>query len=164
MLKNIKIQYHASRKRKFLKMYTLRLVKIEYICMRIMEKQSVKVILCLGSNVNAEANIKQAQLQLSTLLKDMRWSVCRWTEPIGISGSGMFLNCITVSRTSMDFTVLNNALKKLERSLGRRPEDKKIGQIPIDIDILEYGGKRYHEADWKREYITELIKSLHEEN
>ena len=28
----------------------------------------------------------------------------------------------------------------------------------MDIDILEFNGKRYHEKDWNRQYIIDMVE------
>ena len=50
------------------------------------------VILCLGSNTDCEANLKSAVSLLRAYFGSIRFSEAIYTEPIGLSDSGLFLN------------------------------------------------------------------------
>ena len=54
----------------------------------------------------------------------------------------------------------------LVRPAGMHPTPHRIlhhsgdGYIPVDIDILQYGDKRFKEVDWSRDYVKALWKEL----
>ena len=55
--------------------------------------------------------------------------------------------------------LLGEVLKETERRLGRTHNEDGI--VVLDLDLLEYDGLRYHEDDWNRDYIQQLMKELH---
>jgi 2-amino-4-hydroxy-6-hydroxymethyldihydropteridine diphosphokinase len=59
------------------------------------------------------------------------------TEPVDFGPQAWFLNCAVEARTHFMPMQLLQAVKSVERGLGRRPGVSK-GPRPIDIDILLY--------------------------
>ena len=51
-------------------------------------------------------------------------------------------------------------LKGMEIDAGRTHEKSAAGIIPLDIDILMYGDKKYKDEDWQREYNIRLLSSI----
>lgn len=119
-----------------------------------------KLILALGSNSNQEKNIENAIIMLQKLFDDnIRITRKVWTEPIGIK-SDKFLNCLVSANTSFEFENIQRALKNIEVLCGDKKENRKQNIIRIDIDILQFGDKKFHDRDWTRKYIKELVKEL----
>ena len=113
--------------------------------------KAVQVILALGSNTNQERNIREAKQALSRLLPDIVFYEEMWTEPVGIS-SDRFLNCVAQAHTTTPLATLRRQIKKIELSLGNKDHDTNT--VNIDIDLLQYGSRRYKEEDWKRDYVA----------
>ena len=42
----------------------------------------------------------------------------------------------------------------------RTQQDSNDGYIPVDIDILQYGDRRFKESDWEHDYVKYLWKEL----
>lgn len=120
----------------------------------------VRLIFALGSNNEQEHNIAEAKHDISTILSDVVYSPSLWTEPIGISNKSLFLNCLGMANTQYAYNQLRHAFKRIERRLGDSHGLRTTGCVHIDIDILEYDGIKYHEADWNRPYMKELWKGL----
>ena len=115
-----------------------------------------KVLIALGSNTQQEVNIKAATEKLLDLLApDGRTTPAIWTEPIGVPHSDRFLNSLVTGSTTLELDALNAFLKQMERNSGRRP-----GACTLDLDVLSYDGVHYHESDWQRDYIQELLNYL----
>ena len=57
----------------------------------------------------------------------------------------------------MDEETLNAWLKQKELQFGRTDVKRRLGIVPIDLDILEYDGERRHLRDWQRPYVQQLI-------
>ena len=115
-----------------------------------------KVLIALGSNTQQEVNIKAATEKLLDLLApDGRTTPAIWTEPIGIPHSDRFLNSLVTGSTTLELDALNALLKQMERESGRRPS-----ACTLDLDVLSYDGVHYHESDWQRDYIQELLNYL----
>ena len=94
------------------------------------------VILCLGSNTDCEANLKSAVSLLRAYFGSIRFSEAIYTEPIGLSDSGLFLNQVAVAGTNASLEEVRRAVKAMEKRLGRMSDSKQKGKIPIDIDLL----------------------------
>lgn len=121
-----------------------------------------QAILCLGSNSDCEANINSADDLLRRYFRSIRFSESVYTEPVGLAGSGPFLNQVALVCTDVSLEEVRLALKTMERQLGRRPESKEMGQIPIDIDLLLWNGEILKPADWEKDYVQLLSCSVAE--
>ena len=77
------------------------------------------VILCLGSNTDCEANLKSAASLLRAYFGSIRFSEAIYTEPIGLSDSGLFLNQVAVAGTNASLEEVRRAVKAMEKRLGR---------------------------------------------
>lgn len=119
-----------------------------------------EIIISIGSNFIQRKNIEYAKMQLRGILcNDIVFSKEMWTQPIGIK-SDLFLNCICIATTKHNYCQTEVALKHIERKCGRSLKNDRLGHIMMDLDILEFDGERFHENDWKREYISELIEDI----
>ncbi len=120
-----------------------------------------KVLLCLGSNSDAQRHVEITKRILRQMISDIRFSQSVWTEPIGsVSRSPLYLNCLAEGESSMDYTSLHQKLKEVERTLGSTAEERHKGIVRIDVDILMLNGQRYHEDDWERSYVKSLLAQL----
>ena len=90
------------------------------------------VILCLGSNTDCEANLKSAVSLLRAYFGSIRFSEAIYTEPIGLSDSGLFLNQVAVAGTNASLEEVRRAVKAMEKRLGRMSDSKQKGKIPIE--------------------------------
>ena len=70
------------------------------------------VILCLGSNTDCEANLKSAASLLRAYFGSIRFSEAIYTEPIGLSDSGLFLNQVAVAGTNASLEEVRRAVKR----------------------------------------------------
>lgn len=118
------------------------------------------VILCLGSNTDCEANLKSAASLLRAYFGSIRFSEAIYTEPIGLSDSGLFLNQVAVAGTNASLEEVRRAVKSMEKRLGRMSDSKQKGKIPIDIDLLLWNGTILKPADWEKEYVQLLFRSV----
>jgi 2-amino-4-hydroxy-6-hydroxymethyldihydropteridine diphosphokinase len=97
------------------------------------------VFLSLGSNLGDRiVNIRKALEQLPGAGVDIiRVSSFYKTEPVDFQFQAWFLNCVAEAETHLMPMRLLQAVKLVERALGRRPAVAKRPR-PIDIDILLY--------------------------
>lgn len=118
------------------------------------------IIISIGSNYNQKENISFAKKKLTGMLGEQTsFTSDMWTEPVGIQ-SEKFINCICISSTKHTLLQLTKAFKQLERKCERSKKNDMINKIPLDIDILLYGDQKYHEKDWERQYIQELLNDF----
>jgi 2-amino-4-hydroxy-6-hydroxymethyldihydropteridine diphosphokinase len=70
----------------------------------------------------------------------VRASRVQETEPVGIRDQPQFLNQVLEVETSLEPRPLLDAVKGIERQLGRTARER-WGPREIDIDILRYDGR-----------------------
>ena len=95
----------------------------------------MKYYLSLGSNINAEENIAFAIEELDKILTDVIISSTHKTRAEGFKGDD-FLNLVLAGETSLDFDALNQKLKSIEDSSGRKRDVPKFSARTLDVDIV----------------------------
>ena len=117
-----------------------------------------RVILSLATNRFQAKNLCRARKYLEEVLADIQYTTELWTEPVGnCSRNDAYMNQLAQGTTALDEQQLNEWLKLTELSFGRTEQKRRLGIVPIDLDILEYDGVRRHLRDWERQYVKELI-------
>ena len=118
-----------------------------------------KVILALGSNAEATANMARMQQLLRGLYPSVRFTPSLTSAAVGIVAPP-FTNSLAVLLTTDDYDTLNQRLKGVEAQLGSTRADRRAGHVVADVDVLSYDGIRYHTSDWERDYIRRLLPQL----
>lgn len=117
-----------------------------------------RIILSLGSNKDRERNMDLATELLQDIFPDIRFSERIETEPYGsLTGSALFLNQVAIADTPLTAEEIIRQFKEIEKQIGRQPEDKSLGAISIDIDLLVWNDIILKPDDWQREYIQSLL-------
>lgn len=119
-----------------------------------------RVTLSLATNRFQKKNLSKARRCLEEVLFDVRYTSEHWTEPLNSSRQDNYLNQLAVGNTDLDEQQLNEALKSIELKFGRTPAKRALGIVPIDLDILDFNGKKCHLRDWERPYVLELFAEL----
>ena len=70
------------------------------------------------------------------------------------------MNGLAYGETDLSYDNLLYHTKEIEKYCGNSRDLRKKNIIMMDIDILLYDTKKYHEDDWNREYIKNEIKRL----
>ena len=91
--------------------------------------------LSLGSNIDAQRNIRLALDALASQFSALRLSSIYESESIGDN----FLNLVVAVETELSLVLVQEFLKQLEESQGRDRTQAKFSSRPIDVDILFYG-------------------------
>ena len=112
------------------------------------------VIIALGSNYQQAVHIRWASERLACLLENVRYSRMLWTADVKGSGK-WYMNRLMTGTTTLSKEVLEQWLKKTEAETGRTKE-----KVTIDLDILQYDNQRYHEKDWQRKYVVDIINDI----
>lgn len=119
-----------------------------------------KVIISLGSNQDKEKNIAMAGRLLGSHFDSIHFSEAVYTQPFHMENPALFLNQVAIAFTAENPDQIVDALKQMERQLGRTPEDKSKGNIPIDIDLLQWNDKILKPSDFQRPYIQSALAFL----
>ena len=96
------------------------------------------VYLSLGSNIDAEKNIRAAITALEKNYGPLRVSPIYESEAVGFNGDN-FLNAVVAFSYGKAIEVLIRELKKLEDELGRVRGGAKFSSRTIDMDIILFG-------------------------
>jgi 2-amino-4-hydroxy-6-hydroxymethyldihydropteridine diphosphokinase len=92
----------------------------------------------LGSNVNAENNIRAGITSLEETFSDVSLSPAYASTAVGFDGND-FINLVARVETDLPPAELREYLRDLEDSYGRRRDVPKFSDRSLDIDILLYG-------------------------
>lgn len=94
-----------------------------------------KAFLSLGSNIDAERNLRSAFAALRQRFGDVVMSVVYRFPAVGFDGPD-FLNAAAVVDSDLDPFALNDWLHALEGAHGRDRSGPRFGDRPLDIDIV----------------------------
>ena len=95
----------------------------------------MKYYLSLGSNINAEENIAFAIKELNKVLSNVIISSTHKTKAEGFEGDD-FLNLALAGETTLGFNALNQKLKSIEDTSGRKRNVPKFSARTLDVDIV----------------------------
>ncbi len=121
-----------------------------------------RVVICLGSNWNQEQNIERAEKMLRAHFVFIRFAPAVYTDPVNCVGHSKFLNQVVIVKSENSADQIIRMLKKMEISIGRTPEDKSKGRVPIDIDLLRWNDQVLKPEDFERPYVLDGIRWLQE--
>ncbi|GJM14505.1 MAG: 2-amino-4-hydroxy-6-hydroxymethyldihydropteridine diphosphokinase [Pseudohongiella sp.] len=94
--------------------------------------------LSIGSNIDAESNIRAAIAALRVEFEDIRVSTTYESQSVGFDGDN-FLNLVLLAETDKPLGDVAVTLKRLEDQLGRDRQQTRFSGRTMDIDILLYG-------------------------
>lgn len=94
--------------------------------------------LSLGSNIDAERNLRSAIKALRAHFGDILLSPIYQTAAVGFNGDD-FLNAAVRLETSLNPIALDAWLHELEDQHGRRRDVPRFSSRPLDVDLLLYG-------------------------
>ncbi len=115
------------------------------------------VIISVGSNYLAEENLDNAIKSLIKIFPNIRFSPVIETTPYGALYKNNFLNTLGWFTTEQDCEYIYNSLKCIEKEMGRKKDDKLIGKIIIDIDLIKTDNQILKPKDFERDYVNKLI-------
>lgn len=94
--------------------------------------------LSLGSNQDPERHLGRAVEELRARFGELRLSPLYRTPAVGFEGPD-FLNAAARIETDLDPVALDAWLHALEDAHGRRRDQPRFSDRPLDIDIVFYG-------------------------
>lgn len=97
-----------------------------------------RVYLGLGSNIDAERNLRLAVRELRRRFGELDLSPVYRGPPIGFEG-GDFLNAVAGLNTNRTVEEVLQQLEEIHILAGRRRDARKLVSRPLDIDLLLYG-------------------------
>lgn len=121
------------------------------------------VVISLASNIKQEEHLRNARQALREVLLCPVYTDEIWTDPVGMPSGRKYLNQLVEASTTLDAPTLTSRLKEMEIALGRNSKARTQGIVPIDLDLLEHDGCRFHQRDWQRDYVRRLLPMLGKE-
>lgn len=117
-------------------------------------------LLMLGSNTQPEQNIELAIEKLSQFFEIEQQGSLIETKPHGKHYVANFQNLALriLSEDTAEETKL--ILKDIEKDMGRTPESKTKGIIPIDIDMIFWNGNLLHKDYERFDFVKKCIDEL----
>lgn len=91
----------------------------------------------LGSNLDAEANIRAGMTELQSEFDNVKFSPAYTSKSVGFDGDD-FINLVARIETIMHPVQLREYLRNLEDNYGRKRDVPKFSDRLLDIDILLY--------------------------
>ena len=100
------------------------------------------------------------QKLLSEAFRNVRFSLFQWVPAIGNHYTQAFYNGAVCFESDLNIIELKPKLKEMEAKLGRTPEQKAQGIVPIDLDIIVCNQKIVH-VDYERfPFVRSAVDSL----
>ena len=96
--------------------------------------------LSIGSNIDADSNIRAALGALNLEFENIRSSTTYESQAVGFDGDN-FLNLVVLADTNKGLGDVTTFLKRLEDRLGRDRLLTRFSGRTMDIDILLYGNE-----------------------
>ncbi len=120
-----------------------------------------EVIIGIGSNLDAENNIRRVLEILTEKFELLKVSEFVITKPIGITEQPDFTNGAVKIRTTENQNNLEQLLKQIEDQMGRDRSVPKFGPRCIDLDIVVWNGEivdaDYYTRDFLQKSVQEII-------
>ncbi|MDE6334504.1 MAG: 2-amino-4-hydroxy-6-hydroxymethyldihydropteridine diphosphokinase [Muribaculaceae bacterium] len=77
------------------------------------------------------------------------------------SGLGKpYANMVIQCDTQLDISELRKYISDTERCLGRTPQSKTIGMMPIDIDLVLWDGKVISRSDYDSPHYLQCMSTM----
>ncbi len=96
------------------------------------------VYLGLGSNVDAEDNLRLGIAELRRRFGDLEISTVYQNSAVGFIGAD-FLNLVVGLNSDITPTEINQQIDAIHKLAGRELDVAKFSSRPLDIDLLLYG-------------------------
>ena len=117
-------------------------------------------IIMLGSNTDVTKNMELTLNKLVECFEITNKSLQVNTEPVGYQFSSNFQNLALklLSKDTIEETIAT--FKHIEQEMGRKPDSKLTGIIPIDIDLIFWNNALVHNDYIRFEYVRECVNEI----
>jgi 2-amino-4-hydroxy-6-hydroxymethyldihydropteridine diphosphokinase len=117
-------------------------------------------IIMLGSNTDVTKNMELTLNKLVECFEITNKSLQVNTEPVGHQFSANFNNVALklLSKDTIEETVAT--FKQIELEMGRKPDSKLTGIIPIDIDLIFWNNSLVHDDYIRFDYVRDCVNEI----
>jgi 2-amino-4-hydroxy-6-hydroxymethyldihydropteridine diphosphokinase len=119
-----------------------------------------EVIIGIGSNLDAENNIRRVLEILADKFELVKVSEFVKTKPIGITEQPDFTNGAAKIRTILTQNILENILKQIEDQMGRDRAVPKFGPRCIDLDIVVWNEEIVDDDYYTRDFLKKSVQEI----
>jgi 2-amino-4-hydroxy-6-hydroxymethyldihydropteridine diphosphokinase len=106
------------------------------------------IVLCIGSNTSNRGNIIDCVIErLGKIMQNLHQSTVYECESHSGIGNSYF-NTVVSCSTPLAYEQLHSLTKQWEIEMGRTPQSKETGVMPLDIDIVLWNDKVMHPQDF----------------
>ncbi len=117
-------------------------------------------IIGIGSNIEAESNIKKMLEILQKKVEVLKISPMIQTKPIGIEDQPYYTNGAVKIQTDLVLSELNARLKDIEDALGRERKGPKFGPRTMDLDIVVWNDEIIDPDYYTRDFLEKSVKAV----
>lgn len=117
-------------------------------------------IIGVGSNINAEENIRKMLALLGSSVKILKISSFIKTKPLGLEGQPDFTNGALKIETPLSKEGLKSLLVSIENQLGRNRQTPKSGPRTMDLDIIIWNGEVADEDYYSRDFLQKSVNEI----
>ena len=117
-------------------------------------------LIMLGSNSNADQNLELTREKLTEYFEIISQSTRLVTKPFGKQYIGDFQNEAIKILSAETADETKNIFKQIEMELGRTPESKQLGVIPIDIDLIFWNEKLLHDDYSRFDFVRICVDEI----
>ena len=119
-----------------------------------------EVIIGIGSNLDAENNIRRGLEILAEKFELLKVSEFIKTKPIGITEQPDFINGAAKISTILNRENLEIILKQIEDQMGRDRTVPKFGPRCIDLDIVVWNGEIVDDDYYTRDFLQKSVQEI----
>ena len=119
-----------------------------------------EVIIGIGSNLDAENNIRRGLEILAEKFELLKVSEFIKTKPIGITEQPDFINGAAKISTILNRENLEIILKQIEDQMGRDRTVPKFGPRCIDLDIVVWNGEIVDDDYYTRDFLKKSVQEI----
>lgn len=119
-----------------------------------------KALLSIGTNEDRDSNISLCHKLLGNIFHEIHYSKTSITTPYGSNYKNDFLNQLAIVYTDKEKDDVLHLLKCMEKEMGRKPADKEMGIVKIDIDLIIWNDEVLKPSEISRSYIAGLLSSI----
>ena len=127
---------------------------------------SHKTVLCLGSNCgDRKKTLENALTVIRSIAESVKASEMYETPAVADASSTAFakhpyVNMVVEAETSLTLHDLGIKLKETEIEAGRDDECRKLGLVPLDMDIIVFDSKILRPRDYAQSFFRIGLKQL----
>lgn len=119
-----------------------------------------EAVISLGSNFFADENLNRTKMLLKEHFTILTESSILFTQPHGKQYKNTFSNQAVKIQSSHTKIDTISIFKHIEKQLGRTPQSKSEGVIPIDIDLIIWNNEITHPDYFRFDFVKQTVDEI----